>query len=557
VTSAPATAALALAATLLGVSLSPPAGAVIPFEVGGVKLTLDVTESLFADFHTSLDDPQILDEADRSNIFDIRNRLNVRLRADKLTLGVRLDFAWFANPPANPGQASQYQDDIRPEELFLTGRFGDFTVTLGDDYLTFGRGLALSLRKIDELGFATSLRGVHVQWRTPRFRARFVTGLTNTLNVDGVEEKLIPDPNDVVFGAQVEGTPIDGLKIGAHIVDIERRHSGIRTALAGALGGDDDDRPLSNARHVRTLVGGGSVELPTLGDVLSVYAEIDALRNEDTRETASGRKDTTTTGLAAYGQVQLFLERLTLLAELKHYDNWDVSSTLHPDTAQLQGITQTFSYIVAPTLERIDQRVVNNTDVTGGHLRVDYAIPDSTDSLFLSGAYFADAPVQNDHTIHVYGGFEHTGTGTDRLLLQAGYRREEAAELTRLRMIHLDLDVFALLAPGVDMQLHWSHEFRDKNVGTATLQETYLEGTSYVSVNLPPDWSFTAQFEYLTDASTDSPYFPGAIIQYRFTRDSFIRLFAGRSKGGLKCSGGVCRVFPSFEGVKLESTVRF
>ncbi|TNF29411.1 MAG: hypothetical protein EP329_15820 [Deltaproteobacteria bacterium] len=542
---------------LLGVALAPAARAVVPFEVGGVKLTLDVTESLFADFHTALDDPQILDEADKSNVFDLRNRLNVRLRADQLTLGVRLDIAYFANPPANPGQASQYQNDVRPEELFLTGRFGDFTVTVGDDYLTFGRGLALSLRKLDELGFATALRGLHVQWRTPRLRARITAGLTNTLNVDGVEEKLIPDPNDVIFGAQIEAKPVDGLKLAGHVVDIERRHSGIRSALAGALGGDDDERPMNNTRYLRTLVGGGSVELPALGDVLSVYAEVDALRNDDTRETVSGQKDTTTTGLAVYGQVQAFIDQLTLLAEVKHYDNWDVSSTLHPDTAQQQGITQTFSYIVAPTLERIDQRVVNNTDVTGGRLRADYTVPGSTDILFLSGAYFADAPVKNDHTLHLYGGFEHTGTGTDRVLLQAGYRREQSAELTRLRMIHIDLDVFAVVAPGVDIQGHWSHEFRDKNVGAPALQETYLEGTSYVSLNLPPEWSFTAQLEYLTDASTDNPIFPGAFVQYRFTRDSFVRLFAGRSKGGLKCSGGVCRVFPSFEGVRLESTVRF
>lgn len=552
-------AVLAATGAALVVALGSGAAASVPFEVGGVQLTLDVTESLFADFHLKLDDPQIRKDADRENIFDLRNRLNVRLRADKLTLGVRLDIAWFANPPTNPGQATQYQDDVRPEELFLTGRFGDFTVTLGDDYLTFGRGMALSLRKIDELGFATALRGLHLQWRTPRLRARVVAGLTNTLNVDGVEEKLIPDPNDVVFGTRIEATPLDGLKLGAHVVDIERRHSWIRTALAGALGGDDDDAPINNTRYERTLVGGGNVELPSVADVLSVYAEVDALRDENTRETVSGRKDTTVNGLAVYGQVQAFLAPVTVLAEFKHYDHWVIGSTLHPDTAQAQGITKTFSYIVPPTLERIDQRVANNTDVTGGHLRVDYTVPGTTDSLFLSGAYFADAPVAGDHTIHIYGGFEHTGSGSDRLLLQAGYRREAASDedLVRLRMIHIDLDIFEVLGRGVDMQLHWTHEFRDKNIGAPSLQDTYIEGTSYVSINLPPDWSFTAQLEYLTDDSTDSPVFPGAFIQYRFTRDSFVRLFAGRSKGGLKCSGGVCRVFPNFEGVRLESTVRF
>jgi len=63
--------------------------------------------------------------------------------------------------------------------------------------------------------------------------------------------------------------------------------------------------------------------------------------------------------------------------------------------------------------------------------------------------------------------------------------------------------------------------------------------------------------EYLTDAVTESPVFPAAFIQFRWSLDSFVRLFVGRGKGGLKCTGGICRIFPNFEGVKLETTFRF
>ena len=161
--------------------------------------------------------------------------------------------------------------------------------------------------------------------------------------------------------------------------------------------------------------------------------------------------------------------------------------------------------------------------------------------------------------MHAFGGWERTGEGGDRILAQAGYRHEEApdADLTRLRMVHFDLDWFHVFSESVDIALHWNHEFRATNIGLAELEDDYIEGTSYVTVNLPPHWSLTAQFEYLTSEGQQDKVFAGGFVQFKFTADSWVRVFAGKGKGGLKCSGGVCRIFPDFEGVKLESTVRF
>jgi hypothetical protein len=36
-----------------------------------------------------------------------------------------------------------------------------------------------------------------------------------------------------------------------------------------------------------------------------------------------------------------------------------------------------------------------------------------------------------------------------------------------------------------------------------------------------------------------------------------VRLFVGSTKGSMKCAGGVCRLFPPFEGVRLEAFLRF
>lgn len=521
-------------------------------------VTFELTESLAADWHWYLDDAQ-LEPADREDVIDLRNRLNLRLRTGAWTVGLRLDAAWFPSPPS-----SQYASDLRPEEMFVTARFDHWTLTAGDDYLTVGRGLALSLRKLDEVGFATNLRGAHARLHLDHFQMRLGAGFTNVVNVDSVEEKLVPDPNDLVFLARFETDVLDPLTLGVHVVDIERRHSDARLALTGPLFGDDDDDTIQGRRYVRTLIGGLSAELD-LGDV-DLEAEAGFLDNRETRATLQGDEPSDTTGVAAYGSATGTFGRWTVLLEGKHYDHWRVSSTLHPDTADAQGITQVFPYIAPPSLERIDQRVANNTDVSGVHLRLDHAFAPSAKGdkhiVFLSSAFFLDAPAEDEWTLHTYAGWELTRPSGDRLLLQTGYRREEAPDagvdgIIRLGMWHVDLDWFKTVGASVDLQLHWSHEFRDKNIGADSLAESYYEGTFYVSLNLPPSWSFTGQLEYRTDVATDNPTFPGAFLQWKPDSASFVRLFVGSSKGGLKCSGGVCRVFPDFEGVKLETTLRF
>src|SRR5262249_54395059 len=153
------------------------------------------------------------------------------------------------------------------------------------------------------------------------------------------------------------------------------------------------------------------------------------LHNVTTRATLAGDEDAGDDGLALYVSANAQLGRVTALLEGKHYDNWRVDSSLHPDTADEAGITQTVPYVTPPTLERIDHRVTNNTDVSGVHLRLDYALPPSKTGnkavLFLSTAFFVDAPIEGDWTLHSYCGAELGMGKGDRLVLQTGYRREE------------------------------------------------------------------------------------------------------------------------------------
>ncbi|MEZ4267188.1 MAG: DUF6029 family protein [Myxococcota bacterium] len=552
----------ALAAAVLALALSLPASAIdLGARKDGAPIVLDVTESLLLDFHTKLDDPALAVAPE--NVFDLRNRLNLRLRAGWLSAGMRLDAAWFPDPPSG-----QYRNDLRVEELYFTARKGGFTLTAGDDYVALGRGMALALRKVDEVGFDVTLRGAHAGFRSSKFAARVDAGITNVVNVDGVEEKRVPDPHDLVVSGRVEYSPTPKLRFALHGVDIERRHSPLSKTLVqpfDVLARDDlEPTPISGERFIRSWIVGGSFEALSLAERVSLYAEFDYLTTRSSREALSGTVDSVRHGYALYGSATVFAGPVTLLAEAKHYDQFELASTPHPQTAQSLGITTTFPYNAPPTLERAGQRIANNTDVSGAHIRLDYRLRKSEggnrQNVFVSAAGFLDAPEQGHTTVHGYAGWDYKHARGHRVQLQAGTRLEQAPSGSDvgLRMVHLDADAFVLLGARHDLQFHWSHEFHDKNPKASITRDRYVEGTAYVTWDFTPHWAFTAQLDYLTsDDRSGSPVFPGAWVMYRFDQSSFIRVFGGRSKGGLKCSGGICRIFPDFEGVKLEATVRF
>jgi hypothetical protein len=82
------------------------------------------------------------------------------------------------------------------------------------------------------------------------------------------------------------------------------------------------------------------------------------------------------------------------------------------------------------------------------------------------------------------------------------------------------------------------------------------EGYNYVALKVSPKYVFSQGFEYTTLTGLPPLYFNGS-ARYNFRSDSSVVLFVGEQRGGLRCISGVCRVFPAFEGMRLEVTVRF
>ena len=82
-------------------------------------------------------------------------------------------------------ETSRYRNAIYPAKLWATYAAPGLEVTAGDAYVQFGRGLTLSMRKIDELGIDTTVRGGKIEWQADPFAATLVGGLANPNRVDG------------------------------------------------------------------------------------------------------------------------------------------------------------------------------------------------------------------------------------------------------------------------------------------------------------------------------------------------------------------------------------
>lgn len=106
------------------------------------------------------------------------------------------------------------------------------------------------------------------------------------------------------------------------------------------------------------------------------------------------------------------------------------------------------------------------------------------------------------------------------------------------------------------LRYYETDNIRQPSEGGADRPLAWAEGENYTAIKIAPKWVFSQGIEYTSRLGYSSLYINGAIV-YRFTKDSNIRVFAGQQRGGLRCVSGVCRVYPAFEGARLELTIRF
>jgi hypothetical protein len=198
------------------------ANAIDVTDLGGKPLVLEITDTsiLAQHFQARLGESE-LDQGYGAWL----NRVDVAMSYGRFSLGLRLDSSLYANRPEDQPKCpsfwpcltaanrteyteillddtSRYRNAIYPAKLWASYIAPGLEVTVGDAYVQFGRGLILSMRKIDELGLDTTVRGGKIAWQKDPFAFTFVAGVGNPSRVDEATGRalFLPEPTPPLRG---------------------------------------------------------------------------------------------------------------------------------------------------------------------------------------------------------------------------------------------------------------------------------------------------------------------------------------------------------------------
>ncbi len=513
------------------------------------------------------------------------------------------DGSFFVQKFYEAGQerSTRFTNFWYPAKWDLSYRHRWFDLTLGDFYAQFGRGLVLSLRKQDELSSDTTLRGarldLHHRIGEVRLELTLLGGTMNPLRLDeasgrylsvdrarltglarvselgmpsSVSNDFVPEPHPTLLPDHVLGMAWQArtaaVAVGLHGARLVR---GCTDAGEGCVTSSSD-----LVRSARTIDGMGiSLEFPALFEWASLYTEYahQALRRFATARRGSSR------GNALYASLNLHRAPLTLVVEGKHYRNLQpLSANIDPTRAREFSPLQ---YNRPPTIEPVwndTQFESFNTCTTGARARLDVAVS-RTENLFAwvgryhtwgetapAGECRTDAQHANRIWDIAQGAEFSAQRGKSTAQALVGVRFDTSAHPVQsldgqlssafYREAYVRYDVVRWL--GAERSLQFQGWLRRRRQAVGGPSDRWFQATTVSSVQWGPALNLALGLEYDGNPAFPDTYVNGQ-VRYNLSGASSVAVFVGQRQGGLRCVSGICRVYPPFEGLRLDATLQF
>jgi hypothetical protein len=534
---------------------------------------------------------------------------NVWFYASPNATQLALDLTNEASPQNAPGYfrskltdaglelSNRFIDWVYPSKYYLTYSRPGLEATLGDASAQLGRGIVLSARKRDELGSDTTIRGARLSLSTRGAVALKVTALGGELNPLRIDEASgrylgvlgggdafstfseagMPRAIRTDFAPLTGDCPTSPTcgyapdRLLAGQIEFSGQHWKLGTqgsALFRAAPLSED--LVRSAQRMVTL--SQSVELPGVLPDLSLYAEL-AFQHLAERG-AAARVDP---GYGAYASASYTPKDVALTLEARHYRR------LFPLSANVKFARarefSSLSYNQVPTTELEDNDTEferMNTCVSGARLRGDFTLQRGVRALGSLSHYLTYAE----------SGANEACAITDQQLNRVYDAASGFALDSRDRREHLEIvlggrldsaERALTLADGSQSQLFYTEGYLrqqlelplsdDFSVSLTGRQRRraqaeggpgvpWSEGEEVLGVEWAEHSSLGLGAEYDTRPGVPHRYF-NIEISHRPTPSSRVALFAGQRRGALRCVGGICRLYPPFEGVRLDVALRF
>ncbi len=604
-------------------SIAPKAMGITIATTDGPPIQLDITDTADFDYHfyqgNGIIAPQFLPNpvpgrppipsksppwdptADR--YYDWLNKLDAKLTYGAWHAELRLDSALFWNvlqvsslPEVQQKAVSQlmqnrFINNLVLEKVSVSYISPNLEATLGDFYINYGRGIVLSLRKVDQLGVDTTLRGATVTGRIGNFSANVAGGITNNVNTDQATASVAPDAEDPVLAARLEyrlprkfDFSLEGTGFSQNYNTLKTidsynvpfptslnpltctpanncRQVAIAPLSLGQIGTVALHAPPVNALHIENF--GATLELPQILEQASAYFEF--------AHQWSYLQDLnrTTQGDAFYGGANLYFGPVTIQVELKDYLNFwgPVQSSLQTFTNYYQSTV----YTNPPNLEEIWQEEItaNPLFIWGPRLRVDWQVNEYLRP-YVAGAAFVD----NGSFWNIYYGLvgleanwqQHRShfniNGGVRYQIYNSYAPlpppspiNENPSLNAAEW-WIQYDIVQALTSIYSLELDGLHRHhQDCTIGSACL--FWQQGYAYLSLKRT-SITVSGGLEYYTLSPTlDQPYYFNGSVSWIASESLLVRAFVGGREAGLRCINGICRQFPGFNGINLEVVVHY
>ena len=486
------------------------------------------------------------------------------------------------------------------EKVRATYESEKLSLTLGDAYVAFGRGMALNLNRNVDIDIDTSVQGVKGVWRPGAWDVTFVGGQLNRQQVfqDNPNLDIPGDKRHSVFGLRGECFGLGPANLGAHVVsynfvtqfdDLPRGVAESRPGLAAGYGWEAGARELATTPDA--IVGGATAELIGVGGI-DWYAEGDVFGFPAGTDLPSPLGDDAERdlGYAAYVSAVAYPGKFVVLIEGKRYYHAErVSALLTPELYEV-AIAPTLEYERAVTED--SGAALNSNDSTGGFIQVDWAAIPGTFVPYVSTAVFRDSDVgplnfsdAPETIVHPLMGFELLN-GETAVLFNMGRRMDIRGSTDEIELwegapddlgtdIQTHADVIIQVPLGGPYYLNANLAAEHYQWGVNEFQqEDYVESETSVTLG----WGSRVAFTWFTDYTTnplvtsagnlfpsafpefddrEKPLYGAAELQVKPTPAWTIKAFYGGYKAGIRCSGGQCRQLPGFEGARMSVTGSF
>lgn len=404
-------------------------------------------------------------------------------------LGIRYEF----HLPPQPFSQDTVGQGI--SQRFLEYKRGGLTVTLGNFYSLFGKGLVLRSFENRMIRWDTNIDGAKFEFHHPKLDMQLIGGRPRDRS---------GRRHEALQGAELKLKPLDLLNFGGSYLVTRLKSKG--DVDWGSVFGELN-------------VGPGSIYLER------AFKQFPAIYPR---------------GSAWYAAGNLFVGSFTALLEYRDYDRFDLTEGLtynNPPTVVREHLY---------SLLNRHQHVQDANDEKGYQLEVTYNRDDWA-VLTLN-----HSRVRNHRNRELYreyyGQLELDPSDTWNLVGAAGEQKDlEARYLNFVGTVKWDFGAYQ------GLKMIYEHQ----QVRVLLNDRQFYNQALAVSWEHAPRFTLSLLGEHSTDQLSDKKFWLGGQLDIHFLDNFDLSVFGGTRREGKICAGGVCIFRPAFQGIEFRLINRF